>query len=215
MEVEEFTSSHSLPEPPVQAEFFQTQDLPTVSPVDPDPIQLEPEEEIEIPKTKEEIAQLSKLRTQINNWAREFPETYELIGVTQDEISDFTVEELESLLHDLDVTHNSMASFATMCSLVDVIVFGMERLGTAMGFKVDGFSKAVIKNPEYTKARAQIVIKRTAGYSFSPEMRMCFVFITAFKDCHEKNTAKEQKDKLVEDPELVAILQGSSSNSHS
>ena len=219
MEVEEFESSHSLLEPPVQKEIFY-ENLPEYAgqpksevPSNESPGLIDVEEELEIPKTKEEIAEQSRLHVQVSQWKTRFPKTFELAGVSEEQIAEFSVEELHGFLHDLEVINNSMASFKTMCTIVDWLVFGLEKIGTMAGFKVEGFQKEVLANPEYESARNQIVIKRAAGYSLTPEQRLGLVFVDALQKTHVKNSAKEQKSKLVEDPELSELLQGSSTDS--
>ena len=138
MEVEEFESSHSLLEPPVQKEIFyenlpEYSGQPKINEV-PEPISIE-EEELEIPKTKEEIAEQSRLHVQVSQWKTRFPKTFELAGVSEEQIAEFSVEELHGFLHDLEVINNSMASFKTMCTIVDWLVFGLEKIGTMAGFK--------------------------------------------------------------------------------
>ena len=215
MEVEEFESSHSLLEPPVQKEIFY-ENLPEYAgqpkianePPSNEPIE---EEELEIPKTKEEIAILSKLHVQVAQWKTQFPDTFEMSGVSEDQIENFSVEELQGFLHDLEVINDSKESFAAICTLVDWALLGVEKVGVMAGFKVQGFQQEVLANPDYEKARTQIVIKRAAGKSFTPEQRIGLVMVQALYQCHKKNTAKEQKEKLVEDPELVALLKDSNS----
>ena len=216
MEIEFFESSHSLLEPPVQKEIFyenlpEYAGQPKSEVPSNEPISIE-EEELEIPKTKEEIAEQSRLHVQVSQWKTRFPKTFELAGVSEDQIAEFSVEELHGFLHDLEVINNSMASFKTMCTIVDWLVFGLEKIGTMAGFKVQGFQQEVLANPEYESARNQIVIKRAAGYSLTPEQRLGLVFVDALQKTHVKNSAKEQKSKLVEDPELSELLQGSSSS---
>ena len=217
MEIEEFKSSHSLLEPPVQKEIFY-ENLPEYAgqpkianePPSNEPIE---DEELEIPKTKEEIAILSKLHVQVAQWKTQFPNTFEMSGVSEDQIENFSVEELQGFLHDLEVINDSKESFAAICTLVDWALLGVEKVGVMAGFKVQGFQQEVLANPDYEKARTQIVIKRAAGKSFTPEQRIGLVMVQALYQCHKKNTAKEQKEKLVEDPELVALLKDSSSSS--
>ena len=220
MEIEEFESSHSLLEPPVQKEIFY-ENLPEYAgqpkianevPSNESPGLIE-EEELEIPKTKEEIAILSKLHVQVAQWKTQFPDTFEMSGVSEDQIENFSVEELQGFLHDLEVINDSKESFAAICTLVDWALLGVEKVGVMAGFKVQGFQQEVLANPDYEKARTQIVIKRAAGKSFTPEQRIGLVMVQALYQCHKKNTAKEQKEKLVEDPELVALLKDSSSSS--
>ena len=88
MEIEEFESSHSLLEPPVQKEIFyenlpEYAGQPKIANEPPEPIE---EEELEIPKTKEEIAILSKLHVQVAQWKTQFPDTFEMSGVSEDQI---------------------------------------------------------------------------------------------------------------------------------
>ena len=216
MEIEEFESSHSLLEPPVQKEIFyenlpEYAGQPKIANEPPEPI----EEEVEIPKTKEEIAILSKLHVQVAQWKTQFPDTFEMSGVSEDQIENFSVEELQGFLHDLEVINDSKESFTAICTLVDWALLGVEKVGVMAGFKVQGFQQEVLANPDYEKARTQIVIKRAAGKSFTPEQRIGLVMVQALYQCHKKNTAKEQKEKLVEDPELVALLKDSSSSSSS
>ena len=133
MEIEEFESSHSLLEPPVQKEIFY-ENLPEYAgqpkianePPSNEPISIE-EEELEIPKTKEEIAILSKLHVQVAQWKTQFPDTFEMSGVSEDQIENFSVEELQGFLHDLEVINDSKESFAAICTLVDWALLGVEK----------------------------------------------------------------------------------------
>ena len=139
MEETSFPSSGMLLEPPEQKDDLDDigSDSPDAGSADVPP-DTEPES-IERVKSPEEIAERSRLFNVIQQHKDQFPQSFETMGYSLEELNDMGTDTLRMYESDLKARHAARRSFNVFVRMLDQAVFWIENIGITLGANIEGF----------------------------------------------------------------------------
>ena len=196
MEETSFPSSGMLLEPPEQKDDLDDvgSDSPDAGSAEAPPDTAEAPEPIERVKSPEEIAERSKMFNVIQQYKDQFPQSFETMGYSLEELNDMGTDLLHVYVSDLKARHAARRSFNVFVRMLDQAVFWIENIGITLGVNIEGFQQklTVDNKEEWDEIKKELVMKYANGRSISVELQCVMLMGTVAFQLHQSNTSKKQ-----------------------
>ncbi len=158
--------------------------------------------------TIEEIAQRRKHITYlaIAKSDPDFTDLYNSLGVSDQVIASYSLEQLELLVEEYKKLRGFKSSYTMFLGLAERASFMYESLLVSMGLDVIGVHDRLSADTQYKKALKMVVHDYAPAREVSPLVQLCASIIYATTETYQANCAKKKLGELtVDEASLDAI----------